>query len=194
MATFLNRARYAAYRGISKQYVGRLVATGKLTLVGGLLDVEECDRILGQKNPSYSEAEANGKMWGGDPKKSKERPLIYEETEEDDASPPLSAQNPVKQLKPTLNDVRIKQGMANLKLNLQTFEKRKGELLSRDAIVEVNANVLTIISTHLDGLGRRIAHDLSVMTHEGEIQALILREVRQIRLAAHNELLAFLGN
>jgi hypothetical protein len=46
----ISQAEYARRRGFSKQYVGQLVARGKITLVNGLVDATAADQALAQSH------------------------------------------------------------------------------------------------------------------------------------------------
>jgi hypothetical protein len=46
----LSQVEYARRRGFSKQYVGQLVARGKIVLVGGMVDVLAADAALAQSH------------------------------------------------------------------------------------------------------------------------------------------------
>ena len=46
MAELLTQADYAKRRGVSRQYVHKLVRAGRIVLQGGLVDAEAADRVL----------------------------------------------------------------------------------------------------------------------------------------------------
>ena len=61
--------------------------------------------------------------------------------------------------------------------------KLRGTLIDADTLGRVLNETAVIYSTHLDGLGPRVAAELAELTDQAAIQAVIFREARAIRAA-----------
>lgn len=161
----MTQTKYAEHRGVSRQRINQLVKSGVLVLYDGKLAHVECDRILDQTsanpiNPpiKHTVTVRNAPTAGGNGGAT------------------------------TLTEARTQSELLNVALKERNIAKIDGETVEIAHVKQILLEVMVIVGSQLDGLGGRVALDLAGMDHPAEIQALLLRECRQIRTAAANHL------
>lgn len=175
----MTRSEYAAYRRCSKPYITKLVNEGKIHVVGGQIDQIAADAILGP--PAWM-----SQSYPAPPKTIlSHNPVVDPSSPAQQVTrPPDSAPLPARRAQPSLTETR----QIHLAIKVQredlALKRERGDLVERQGVVSAFAEAMVVIASQLDGLGGRLAIELSGMSNPAEIQALILRETRRARAAA----------
>ncbi len=178
----MTRSEYARHRGVSKPYITKLIATGRISVdANGQIDPVVADRILDERDPLREASTGNGRLGG--------RPC-------EDGSPTRVAPPKPSPSSPTAPDVPQGPSRVTLLQARTAHEAYKAErekialqidkkaVVDREAVKTIFAEAMVVIATQMDGLGGRLASELAGMTNPAEIQALLLRETRRIRSVA----------
>ena len=172
-ATHMTRAEYARHRGVSKPYITKIVAEGRIEVVDGLIDRVAADASLGEPVKKLQP------LPGASPVAQPSPPLPSPHARHEQEH-----QQPGK--KPKMSIAETRQVLISLqaqRISLELEGTRK-ESVNRRQMESAFAEAMVIIASQLDGLGGRLAVELAGMSNPAEIQALILLETRRARAAA----------
>lgn len=165
--TILSRTEYAASKGWSRQYVGKLVQRGRLVLtLDGKVDVEASEQYLAMtSDPARSNS--LGKV-----------PLVLAHQEREPAFPHASS-GAVPTAAPDYQKARTRLALAQAEKAESEVRKANGELVELSVVDEAAFASGRMVRDLLLGLPPKLAPELSVMTDAWDIEKHLTNEIRR---------------
>lgn len=166
--TLMRQNEYAKRRGVSAQYINRLVKQQKIVLVGKKINPRQADAAIRNSStrPERSKLSARSKTTKtasrkASPAKSKTKP------------PRTSATQ-------TLYEAKASREGFQAKIAELDYQKQIGNLLPRDQVLEAERRKNANIRTSFRRIARSLAPVLARTNSEAEAERLVLREVDRI--------------
>jgi len=165
--TVLSRTEYAASKGWSRQYVGKLAKQGRLIFnPDGKVDVEATDQYLEMTgDPARSNAGA------------RISPTIVTRVQQ--IEPPHSGHYAIPQVAPDYHHAKTRLALAQAERAEKDLQKITGDLVDRDVVDEAAFVSGRMTRDLLLSLPPKLAPVLSAMTNTWDIEKHLLSEIRQ---------------
>lgn len=165
--TILSRTEYAASKGWSRQYVGKLVQRGRLVLtLDGKVDVEASEQFLAMtSDPSRSNT--NGQV-----------ALVAGQIEREPAFPHTSA-GALPTAAPDYQKARTRLALAQAEKAETEVRQTNGELVERAVVDEAAFASGRMVRDLLLGLPPKLAPELSAMNDPWDIEKYLMNELRR---------------
>lgn len=165
--TILSRTEYAASKGWSRQYVGKLVQRGRLVLtLDGKVDVEASEQFLAMtSDPSRSNT--NGQV-----------SLVAGQIEREPAFPHTSTGS-LPTAAPDYQKARTRLALAQAEKAEAEVRQANGELVERSVVDEAAFASGRIVRDLLLSLPPKLAPELSAMTDTWDIEKHLMNELRR---------------
>ena len=165
--TVLSRTEYAASKGWSRQYVGKLAKQGRLIYASdGRVDVEATDQYL---EMTGDPARSNGG--------ARIAPPAITSVQEIEAAP--SFHSPIPQAAPDYHRAKTRLALAQAERAEKDLQKISGDLVDRDVVDEAAFVSGRMTRDLLLSLPPKLAPVLSAMTSTWDIEKHLLSEIRQ---------------
>lgn len=166
--TLMRQNEYAKRRGVSAQYINKLVRQRKIVLVGKKINPRQADAAIRNSStrPERSKLSARSKTTKTASRKAspaKQKPK----------APRASATRSLTEAKAMRENYQAE--MAKL-----DYEKQIGNLLPRDQVLEAERRKNANIRTSFRRIARSLAPVLARTNSEAEAERLVLREVDRI--------------
>jgi hypothetical protein len=164
--TILSRTEYAASKGWSRQYVGKLVKQGRLVLADGKVDVEASEQYLAMtSDPARSNSNAR-------------IPLVIGSSESS-FEPAHAHLNALPKAAPDYQKARTRLALAQAERAESDLLKVNGALVERTIVDEAAFASGRMTRDLLMGLPPKLAPVLSAMSCAWDIEKHLAAEIRQ---------------
>ncbi len=165
--TILSRTEYAASKGWSRQYVGKLVQQGRLVLtMDGKVDVEASEQYLAMTSDP-ARCKANTRT-----------PLVIGSSD-DGLEFPQSSLGAIPKAAPDYQKARTRLALAQAEKAESDLQKVNGALVERSVVDEAAFASGRMTRDLLMGLPPKLAPVLSAMTSPWDIEKHLVAEIRQ---------------
>ncbi|MDQ0124280.1 hypothetical protein J2W17_003228 [Pseudomonas lini] len=164
--TILTRTEYAASKGWSRQYVGKLVQRGRLVLtLDGKVDVEASEQYLTMtSDPSRSNSLGN-------------LPVVLNTQEREPEFPHVSP-GTISPAAPDYQKARTRLALAQAEKAESEVRKANGELVERSVVDEAAFSSGRMVRDLLLALPAKLAPELSAMGDPWDIEKHLMQEIR----------------
>jgi hypothetical protein len=165
--TLMRQNEYAKRRGVSAQYINRLVKQRKIVLVGKKINPRQADAAIRNSStrPERSKLTARPKVKTPSRKAWPAKPKTK--------APRTSATQ-------TLTEAKASREGFQAKIAELDYQKQVGNLLPRDQVLEAERRKNVNIRTSFRRIARSLAPVLARTNSEAEAERLVLREVDRI--------------